>query len=193
MWMYTMPVNQTLINTANDMGEVWYVDPITNVASFIGNVGNTDQVTVTVNSNNCAEIGNYVWEDTDADGVQDGTELGIPGVPVTLNGTTIDGVIVTQNTSTNGSGLYLFSGLVAGTYKITFGTPAGGYTLTGQDLGGNDNTDSDAAPGTQMTINEVLTPGESNLTYDAGFTNRHLWVTTFGKIPTTTVCRMEPR
>jgi hypothetical protein len=168
-WTYTMPITQTTVNIANDMGEVWYVDPTTGVETFIGNVGNSDQVTVTVNPNLCAEIGNYVWEDTDADGIQDGSETGIQNVPVTLNGTNADGVVVTLNTTTDATGLYLFSGLVAGTYKVTFGTPAGGYTLSPQDQGGNDATDSDAAPGTQQTITTILTPGESDLTWDAGF------------------------
>jgi hypothetical protein len=48
-WSYTLNLTQTTTNTANDMGEVWYVDPVTGVETFIGNVGNSDQVTVTVN------------------------------------------------------------------------------------------------------------------------------------------------
>jgi serine-aspartate repeat-containing protein C/D/E len=31
-----------------------------------------------------ASLGDYVWEDTNADGIQDGTETGINGVTVTL-------------------------------------------------------------------------------------------------------------
>ncbi|MDX2280653.1 MAG: SdrD B-like domain-containing protein, partial [Saprospiraceae bacterium] len=168
-WKYSLVLNQTTINTATDMGEVWYVDPTTGVETFIGNVGNSDQVTVTVNSTLCSELGNYVWEDIDADGVQDGNEPGIAGVPVTLTGTTVDGNPVTLNTTTNATGFYLFSLLVPGTYQVTFGTPAGGYVLTGQDQGGNDAADSDAAPGTQQTIPTVLAVGESDLTWDAGF------------------------
>ncbi|MBK8192270.1 MAG: carboxypeptidase regulatory-like domain-containing protein [Lewinellaceae bacterium] len=116
-----------------------------------------------------AEIGNYVWEDTNANGQQDGGEPGIGGVPVTLNGTTGTGQTVTETTTTDGNGFYLFSGLQPGTYTITFGTPTGGYVLTSVDQGGDDTNDSDAQPGSQTTVAEVLTSGESNLTYDAGF------------------------
>jgi hypothetical protein len=168
-WQYTMPINQTTVNIAEDMGEVWYVDPITGDEFFVGNVGNMDEVTVTVNPNLCAEIGNYVWEDTDADGIQDDNEDGIPNVPVTLTGTDNDGNPVNLNTTTDVDGLYLFSGLVPGTYQVTFGTPAGGYMLSPQDQGGNDEEDSDAAPGTQQTIVTTLAAGESDLTWDAGF------------------------
>jgi LPXTG-motif cell wall-anchored protein len=58
-------------------------------------------------------IGDYVWADENADGVQDAGEKGIAGATVTLvlpDGTTI-------STVTNASGLYLFSALEAGTYK----------------------------------------------------------------------------
>jgi len=113
-WTYTMTINQTTVNVAEDMGEVWYVDPITGVETFIGDVGNEDEVTVTVNPNLCAEIGNFVWEDTDADGIQDGNEVGIPNVPVTLTGTNIDGNPVSLNTNTDVDGFYLFAGLVPG-------------------------------------------------------------------------------
>ncbi|MBK8705151.1 MAG: carboxypeptidase regulatory-like domain-containing protein [Saprospiraceae bacterium] len=112
-------------------------------------------------------IGDYVWEDTDGDGVQDGTEAGIGGVPVTLTGTTGDGQPVTLNTTTAPDGSYLFDNLEPGTYKVTFGTPAG-YTPVAPDQGGNDALDSDAGVG-GMTPNEVLESGENNTTYDAGF------------------------
>ena len=168
-WTYTTVLNQTTVNIAEDMAEVWYVDPMTGDEMFIGNVGNMDEVTVTVNPTRCAEIGDFVWNDQNGDGVQDDGEPGIPNVPVTLNGTNIDGNPVTLNTTTNGTGFYLFSGLVPGTYTVTFGTPAGGFILTAQNQGGNDTKDSDAAAGTQQTPAEVLVAGESNLTYDAGF------------------------
>ncbi|MBK9735312.1 MAG: carboxypeptidase regulatory-like domain-containing protein [Saprospiraceae bacterium] len=116
-----------------------------------------------------AKLGDYVWEDLNANGVQDLGEPGIANLTVTLTGTTGGGVPVSASTTTNGSGLYLFDNLQPGTYKVTFSSPGATYFLTGQDLGGNDATDSDAAPGTLMTINTVLTSGESDLTWDAGF------------------------
>ncbi|MBK8705149.1 MAG: hypothetical protein IPN33_17330 [Saprospiraceae bacterium] len=58
------------------------------------------------------------------------------------------------------------TGLEPGTYKLTFGTPAG-YTPVTPDQGGDDSLDSDAGMG-GMTPNEVLESGENNTTYDAG-------------------------
>ena len=169
VWSYTLTLNQTTVNVAEDMAEVWYVDPTTGTETFVGNVMNTDEVTVTVNQNLCASLGDYVWHDLNANGIQESNEPGIPNVPVTLNGTTIDGLTVNTTINTNAAGLYLFADLVQGTYTVTFGTPAGGFVLTAQNQGGNDANDSDAAPGTQQTPAEVLTAGEHNITYDAGF------------------------
>jgi SdrD B-like domain/HYR domain len=117
-----------------------------------------------------ASIGNYVWNDVNANGVQDAGETGIPGVTVTLTGTDGLGNPVTQTTVTDGLGNYLFDELVPGTYKLTFGTPAGFDFTSPVDQGGNDALDSDANPAMGgMTVNEVLTSGEYNPNYDAGF------------------------
>jgi Cna protein B-type domain. len=70
------------------------------------------------------------------------TEPGIPNVTVTLTGTDQLGNPVSLTTTTDGSGFYLFDNLVPGTYKLTFGQPAG-YQPTAQDQGGNDELDSD--------------------------------------------------
>ncbi|MBK8705154.1 MAG: hypothetical protein IPN33_17365 [Saprospiraceae bacterium] len=48
-------------------------------------------------------------------------------------------------------GAYLFDNLEPGTYKLTFGTPAGS-SPTAADQGGNDALDSDAGAG-GMTVN----------------------------------------
>ncbi|HND86836.1 MAG TPA: SdrD B-like domain-containing protein, partial [Saprospiraceae bacterium] len=115
-----------------------------------------------------ATIGDYVWNDLDGDGIQDAGEPGIPGVTVTLTGTDQLGVNVTQTTTTDGSGFYLFQNLVPGTYKLTFTKPSG-YFTTAIDRGGNDALDSDADLTTGMTVNEVLSPAEDNRFYDAGY------------------------
>lgn len=115
-----------------------------------------------------ATIGDYVWEDIDGDGIQDAGEAPISGVTVVLSGTNGLGANVNLTTTTDAAGLYLFTNLVPGTYKLTFTTPAT-YTVTKQDQGINDAVDSDVNPATGMTINEVLTSGEDNRTYDAGY------------------------
>ncbi|MBK7936606.1 MAG: carboxypeptidase regulatory-like domain-containing protein [Lewinellaceae bacterium] len=117
-----------------------------------------------------ASIGDFVWEDTDADGVQDTDEPGIVNATVTLTGTDGQGNPVSATTTTDASGYYLFDNLVPGEYKLTFTTPVGGYVLTDLDEGGNDAYDSDADVNNgNMTVFETLTSGENNDTYDAGF------------------------
>jgi hypothetical protein len=116
-----------------------------------------------------ASIGNYVWEDTNANGVQDDGATGISGVEVTLTGTDIYGASVTQTQFTDPSGFYLFDNLVPGDYKLTFETPAG-YEPTDVNQGGDDAMDSDADPSMGgMTVVETLVSGENNLDYDAGY------------------------
>lgn len=109
-------------------------------------------------------IGNYVWEDTDADGIQDGTEDGIDGITVQLLDS--DGTTVLATDVTSGGGLYLFDNLVAGTYyvKVLPGT----YTVSPKDAGGDDTADSDIDKSTYMTDAITLTAGENDLTQDAG-------------------------
>ncbi|MCC6413984.1 MAG: carboxypeptidase regulatory-like domain-containing protein, partial [Saprospiraceae bacterium] len=118
-----------------------------------------------------ASISNYTWIDDNGNGIQDQDEDPLPNVPVTLTGTTGSGVPVNQNTTTDGSGLYNVPNLAPGSYKLTFGTPAGSdYVSTDVNQGGNDASDSDADPAMAgMTVFEVLTSGENNTTYDAGF------------------------
>ena len=126
-----------------------------------------DNTTIDAGYYKPASIGNYVWLDKDADGIQDATELGIQGVTVTLTGTTGDGNTVTLTDVTDANGLYLFENLEPGTYTVTVSKPAG-YEFSQNDLGGNDATDSDSNPTTGVMPAEVLTSGENNLTYDAG-------------------------
>ncbi|MBK8192271.1 MAG: hypothetical protein IPK76_03290 [Lewinellaceae bacterium] len=115
-----------------------------------------------------AKLGDYVWSDTDGDGVQDGGEPGIGSVTVTLNGTTGDGSPVNLTTSTDGTGFYEFTDLAPGTYTVTFTTP-GGSTATTPNEGGDDTLDSDADPVTGAAPPVTLVSGENNPTIDAGF------------------------
>ncbi len=111
-----------------------------------------------------ALLGDYVWIDTDADGVQDGGEVGLDGVTVNL----LDGVGATvASTVTAGGGAYSFPGLVPGDYRVEF-VPPGSYAISPADQGGDDSLDSDANPGTGQTALTALTSGETDLTFDAG-------------------------
>lgn len=112
-----------------------------------------------------ATLGNYVWNDTDRDGLQDSGESGIGGVTVKLMNAT--GTTVLATTTTSSSGLYQFTGLAAGTYQVHFGTKTG-YALSAANQGSNDGIDSDANVSTRLSGPITLTAGEVNNTVDAG-------------------------
>ena len=71
-----------------------------------------------------SSIDGTVFCDCNNDGIQQPTEVGIPGVTLTLTGTTGAGASVTQTTTTDANGLYGFSE-PPGTYTITESAPAG--------------------------------------------------------------------
>lgn len=121
-----------------------------------------------------ASIGDYVWYDTNGDGVQDATETAVSSVAVTLyQDQDGDGVIdpedaVVDTTTTNGSGNYSFTGLAAGNYIVrvaasnfTTGQPLDGLTLTGTDTPYNTSQNS-------YTVS--LSAGETFTDADFGYT-----------------------
>jgi len=115
-----------------------------------------------------ARLGDFVWHDLNADGIQDLGEPGIPGVTVKLFK---DGVDTGVTDTTDGSGLYLFDNLVPGNYNVMFVAPAG-YMVSPQDQGAGldqDAKDSDGDVNTLMTIETTLIAGETDLTWDQGF------------------------
>jgi len=65
-----------------------------------------------------------VFLDSNNNGIQDGGEIGLPGVTITLTGTASDASAVNRSATTNASGQYTFSDLLSGTYVITETQPA---------------------------------------------------------------------
>jgi Cna protein B-type domain. len=114
-----------------------------------------------------ASIGDFVWEDTNGNGVQDAGELGMANVTVQLSGTTGAGATVTLTTTTTITGSYQFNNLAPGTYTVTVVAPAG-YVFTAANRGSDDAIDSDANPTTGAMSATVLESGETDLTWDAG-------------------------
>ena len=111
------------------------------------------------------QIGDYVWFDSNNNGVQDATEQGVPGVTVSL----LDAAnAVIATTVTDANGLYRFVNLANATYSIRFSNLPAGFTFSPKDLGGNDNTDSDADVTTGVTGTYTIAAGNTNLTVDAG-------------------------
>ncbi|MEB7391633.1 SdrD B-like domain-containing protein, partial [Staphylococcus epidermidis] len=126
-----------------------------------GTINNADNMTVDTGFYLTPKynVGDYVWEDTNKDGIQDDNEKGISGVKVTLknkNGDTIG------TTTTDSNGKYEFTGLENGDYTIEFETPEG-YTPTKQNSGSDEGKDSN---GTKTT---VTVKDADNKTIDSGF------------------------
>ena len=127
-----------------------------------------NETTVDAGYYQTASIGNRVWVDSDADGVQDPGEANVAGVRVYLLNQ-LGATIGTKVTDANGN--YLFENLTPGTYSIKFdlSTLPAGYVATIQDaLLATDASDSDANAVTGATIQTVLESGEVDLSWDLG-------------------------
>jgi len=112
-----------------------------------------------------ARLGDFVWLDEDRDGIQDPDEPGIEGVMVILqipgnNPMNID------TTFTDADGFYFFN-VTPGQYKVQFELPDG-LIFTDADQGTDDALDSDPDPDMGMTGVYDISPGEEDLTIDAG-------------------------
>ncbi|WP_432377511.1 SdrD B-like domain-containing protein [Duganella sp. P38] len=109
-----------------------------------------------------ATIGDRVWEDKNANGVQDAGESGIAAVTVQLKDAA--GKVV-DTTTTDANGNYSFS-VNAGTYSVAVVAPKG-YVVTTQNVGANDAADSDInAAGQSQSV--TVAAGQNYKDLDAG-------------------------
>jgi hypothetical protein len=117
-------------------------------------------------------LGDYVWADTNKNGIQDAGEPGVQGVTVTLEDGSGNPVGAPATTDSNGK--YLFDDLPDGTYQVCFNMkklPAqyADYTLTKQNAAQHNGTDSAADQATACTPQTTLKSGHrEDLTLDAG-------------------------
>ncbi|NET14105.1 MAG: hypothetical protein F6K08_15315, partial [Okeania sp. SIO1H6] len=116
-----------------------------------------------------SKLGDFVFEDKNADGIQDNGEEGIAGATVNLladvdgDGTIEDDEII-DTTTTDHDGNYEFT-VIAGDYKVQFETPDGFDMASPANQGSDDAKDSDGPISDKIT----LEPGEYDPTIDAGF------------------------
>ncbi|MCP3973381.1 MAG: hypothetical protein GY720_02680, partial [bacterium] len=123
-----------------------------------------------------ALVSDYVWHDLDRDGIQDGTEVGINGVDVTLYQDDGDGlpdpttdyyIDATTTVISGTAGYYEFANLAEANYFVAFDLPPD-YILTQQDAGGDDTIDSDPDPANGYTDVFFLLEAVVTDTIDAG-------------------------
>ncbi len=136
-------------------------------------------------------IGDFVWQDTNQNGIQDAGEPGIDGVTVKLCADSSCNTVLATTTTSNfkgNDGYYQFSGLPLGTYYVSIDTsqpalsgPGLVPTLLGQ---GTPATDSNPIP--SQVILTSATPVDE--TIDFGFTTpatpRAIPATSSGRITT---------
>ena len=112
-----------------------------------------------------ARIGDFVWQDDNGNGLQDGGEPRLAGVGVELFKAT-DTLV--HSAVTDSQGAYSFTDLVAGDYYLRFSPPAGyGATVQVED---SPELDSNVVAQTRETEVFSLASGQTDLSIDAGFT-----------------------
>jgi uncharacterized repeat protein (TIGR01451 family) len=127
-----------------------------------------------------AAIGDFVWNDVNNNGIQDGGEAGIDGVTVTLvdiaGNPVLNGLGFPFTTTTAGGGAWSLIDLPIGDYRVLFDTSTAGggpYVLTSPNQGGDDTVDSDGlsngTAGESLTSIFSLAENETNNDIDAGF------------------------
>ena len=115
-------------------------------------------------------IGDYVWVDANANGIQDNGEAGLAGVSVVLYQTNsgLGTLTALVTNTTSASGAYQFANQLPNSFVVGFGDVAG-YTRTTPFQGGDTNLDSNAQVGSGLSEVFTLTSGQTNLTVDAGY------------------------
>lgn len=111
-------------------------------------------------------LGDLVWNDSNANGIQDDGEPGIQGITVKLLNETN---VTVGTTTTDSRGYYSFSGFPEGTYSLEFVRPSEYYRFSPKNQGTDSTKDSDVNTTTgrtpQMT---AFTPGLFDMDWDAG-------------------------
>ncbi len=117
-------------------------------------------------------LGDYIWEDSNKNGIQDSNESAISGAKVELFDNSgniakdIDGNSITP-IITNANGKYIFCNLDSGNYIVKV-TPPTGFSITKKDQGTNDTKDSDIDPKTGKTTTIYLPEDTNDTKWDGG-------------------------
>ncbi len=119
--------------------------PTTDHSATLTAVGGSDHLDRDFGYRWAGSIGDYIWNDQNGDGVQDGGEPALSGVAVELQYTGCTPSLDCPATTTDGSGAYGFSNLGPRTYTVVV-TPPSSMTATYDDDGGNDDQSTVTLP-----------------------------------------------
>ena len=119
-------------------------------------------------------IGDFVFKDCNANGIQDEGETGVANILITLTGTNNLGEAVKMEMTTNAMGRYTFILSRPGEYMLDFDIPEGlsGLEFSPQFQGDDDALDSDVNPLSGVTETIVLSSGQNNFNIDVGLIDR---------------------
>ena len=141
-----------VVNTVTASGDPRGVNAQTGKLEQIKVLGTNDYLSTVTSNESSAEVnaigyavGDYVWNDANANGIQDDNEQGVEGVTVKLldkDGNPVPGV---ETATTDAKGYYWFDMLTPGDYMVEFSLPDGNmWTSPNVKDGATTATDSDA-------------------------------------------------
>jgi choice-of-anchor A domain-containing protein/uncharacterized repeat protein (TIGR01451 family)/TQXA domain-containing protein len=163
----TLPAGFTFSpkNQGSDVTKDSDVDPATGKSACVTLAAGDNNLTVDAGMyTSRVNIGDFVWNDLNKNGIQDAGEPGIANVTVKLYDCS-NNLIAT--TTTDSTGLYKFNNIAPGSYYIQVTLPTN-YNFTLKNQGSDATKDSDVDPATGKTTCKTLTPGQTDLTWDAG-------------------------
>lgn len=162
----------------------WFVQHQPNNPAFClrnsSAVGKTADFNLNCTGQRCvgtSKIGDRVWNDLNRNGCQDANEPGMANVRVDLYTGCGPNREFVGSTTTDSTGMYMFSNLCAGDYSVCFHTPSGfSHTVANANcnVGGQppDSTDSDCecvGTETPCCVCVTLPDNNTNLTIDCGY------------------------
>ena len=180
---YTQDIDNTLGSAGNTqltnlgtttlpLGEKWvklvhradenYADCLSsyNSVSFKGLCYRSTKATIAIKK---ANIGNFVWLDTNKNGIQDPKELPLKNISVQLFD---DKKKLINETKTDATGKYLFNEVLVGVYSVKFVIP-NGYTVTKKEVGNDREKDSNSYENGKTDL-FTLEAGLNDLSIDLG-------------------------
>ena len=158
-------VGSDVISDAITLGPIGGTEPVNEIVGQGSQPDDHANMTLDFGFFRPAIISDFVWYDSNYDGIQDAGETGINGAAINLYSGA--GSLITS-TTTDASGLYRFTNLVEGDYYVVFTLPTG-YVFSPKNAAGSTAAnDSNADPDTGQTATVMLVDGETNNTIDAG-------------------------